>query len=82
MAEKPAPWKPQKTLVPCQFCSCTVLRMTWNGALNRWTTLDPPVSPLTGERHDCALALLHHATRWQYLVALMPRRTTHAQEAP
>lgn len=80
MAEKPAPFKPQRTLVPCARCSCTVLRATWDGTLGRWTKLDPLREPVSGEVHDCALALIRYATRWQYIVALSPRRPPRIQE--
>ena len=55
MANPTPRWTPQKTLVPCMHCGCTLLRMTWDGTLGRWTKLDPPLTPL-GALHDCTEA--------------------------
>jgi hypothetical protein len=50
---------PQKLLVPCPTCGCTVLRGIYHsqGPLgSRWETKEPALMPVSGAVHACATA--------------------------
>jgi hypothetical protein len=64
------PPPPARRLGPCPTCGCTVLADAWTQEPLR--PVGPCTRPVTGEPHDCALALLQHAARWQYWVRLHP----------
>lgn len=91
---RPAPGLP--TFEACPHCQCTVLARLatqrpyrWHNPktdkdetlhILYWQPMQPPLEPLTGAEHDCALALIRYAARWQYIVAMRPCRTTRPQE--
>lgn len=59
---------PSRRLGPCPDCGCTVLAAYWLD--NPLHPMGPCTSPVTAQAHDCAVALIQYAARWQYLVRL------------
>jgi hypothetical protein len=67
-SDRPAPPPPARRLGPCPTCGCTVLADAWYG--EPLQPLGACVTPVQGEPHDCTLALVQYAARWQYIVRL------------
>src|SRR5262245_6747115 len=72
MAKGKPPGQPQKLLVPCPHCHLTVLRGTYHsgaGMEKRWEKHEPPLMPVSGNVHDCdvavALELRAQGLRWR-----------------
>jgi hypothetical protein len=67
---------PQRRLGPCPTCRLTVMADAWLWSTSTgWQPDGPCVSPVCGESHDCATALIDYAARWQHTVRLAePRR--------
>jgi hypothetical protein len=67
---------PQRRLGNCPNCSCTVLAGAWLwNTSTGWQPDGPVVSPVFGDVHDCAVAMIQDASHWQHVVRLtMPRR--------
>jgi hypothetical protein len=65
---RPAPPPPARRLGPCPACGCTVLADAWHGEPLR--PIGPCTSPVKGDPHDCALALVQYAVRWGWVVRL------------
>jgi hypothetical protein len=66
--DRTPPPPPARRLGPCPQCGLTVLAAAWREAPLR--PQGPCTSPVTDQDHDCALALLQYAARWQFLVRL------------
>jgi hypothetical protein len=66
---------PQRRLGNCPTCACTVLADAWKQVQGTWQPQGPLWTPVLGDSHDCATALIDYAARWQYIVRLVePRR--------
>jgi hypothetical protein len=65
---RPPPPPPARRLGPCPTCGCTVLADAWGS--EPLHPVGPCTSPVTDDPHDCAVALLQYAARWQFIVRL------------
>jgi hypothetical protein len=74
---------PTRRLGPCPACHSTVLAAHWEERKGA----DPQPSgelwsPVVGEPHDCAAALIRNAAHWQYAVRLATPRRFPSEEGP
>jgi hypothetical protein len=67
---------PQRRLGPCPTCGATVLATQWAlDAVGDWQPQGALESPILGDPHDCAVAVIQNASHWQYGMRLaMPGR--------
>ena len=69
------PRTPRRRLGNCPTCAGAVLADSWEQVQGTWRPQGPCVSPVQGDPHDCATALIQYAAHWQYIVRLVkPRR--------
>ena len=66
---------PVRCLGPCPGCGCTVIEDTWEQHGTTGVPIGTRLTPVRGDVHDCAVAVIQHAAHWQYTLRLVePRR--------
>jgi hypothetical protein len=74
-ADAPPYTPPQRRLGPCPTCGLTTLADGWALVEGTWQPQGPMQSPVRGDPHDCATAVISNAAHWQFTVRLVePRR--------